>query len=337
MIVIRPIKKKDLDVFAEFTFESLLGITNLSRDRDKLLDKVQRSESYLQIDIQQPSKEEYYFVLEDLYTGRIGGICGILANSLMSREYSYYLEKIPTSCRHLSAPREMSILKPMINSKNASEVCSLYLQPTFRHSGQGRLLSLSRFLFIAGHRQRFKKKIIAELRGFVDQRQSSPFWDGIGHHFCHLSFVEAMSQLDQDRTFISEILPKHPLYISLLPKEVQEVIGKTHESSKPALNMLFQEGFSLTNEIDIIDGGPTLISSTGNVRAIKYSSTAKVQLTKETLKEEKEYIIGNERLDFRCCFGKLLFTSEETALISEEIADGLMVKEGERIRYVTTH
>lgn len=337
MIVIRPIKKKDLEIFAEFSFESLLGITNLSRDRDKLLEKVLHSENNLLSDIQQPDSEEYYFVLEDLSTGRIGGVCGILANSKLSHKYSYHIETILTHSKHISAPQEMKILKPTINQTSSSEVCSLYLQPTFRHSGQGRLLSLSRFLFMAGHPKRFRKKISAELRGFIDPLQTSPFWDGIGNNFCHLSFVEVMAQLDQDRTFISEILPKYPIYIALLPKEVQEAIGKTHDSSKPALQMLIQEGFVYTQEIDIFDGGPSLIASTSGIRTIKNSSLATVKFTNDNLTEETEYIISNEQLEFRACFGKLLFTPKTQALINEEVAAGLLIKEGDPIRFVTTH
>lgn len=337
MIIIRPIKKKDLDVFAEFSFESLLGITNLSRDRDKLLEKIMNSEKNFLSDVKQPSFEEYYFVLEDLSTERIGGVCGILANSSMSRKYCYQIDTIVTCNKHLSAPKEMQILRPAISKVNASEICSLYLEPIFRHSGQGRLLSLSRFLFIAFQKQRFKSKILAELRGFVDHGQACPFWNGIGHHFCLLSFVEIMSQIDQDRTFVSEILPKHPLYISLLPKEVQEVIGKTHESSKPALTMLTQEGFTQTQEVDVIDGGPTFLANASSIRTIKHSSLVKAQLSKEDLEEEAEYIIGNEKLNFRSCYGKLRFTSKTHALINEEIANGLSIKNGDIIRYVTAH
>lgn len=337
MIVVRPIKQKDLDIFAEFSFESLLGITNLPRDRDKLLEKTIHSESSLLMDIQQPGSEEYYFVLEDLSTGRIGGVCGILSNSNMSREYYYRIESIPVISRHISAPNEMKILKPARNQIHASEVCSLYLQPTFRHSGQGRLLSLSRFLFIAANRQRFRNKIVAELRGYLDHRQISPFWDGVGRHFCHLSFVELMAQLDQDRTFVSEILPKFPLYIALLPKEVQEVIGKTHDSSKPALKMLIQEGFTVTEEIDLFDAGPSLAANTSNIRSIKKSSLVNTALTNDNLEEEPEFIISNEQLDFRACFGKLRFTSKTDALINEEVADALMIQPGDPVRYVTTH
>lgn len=337
MIVVRPIKRKDLDVFAEFSFESLLGITNLSRDRDKLYEKTVRIEQYFQQDINEPGSEEYFFVLEDLSTARIGGVCGILANSSLSHEYIFRLETIQTNTKHISAPKEVRILKPALYQTNASEVCSLYLQPTFRHSGQGRLLSLSRFLFIAGHRRRFRSKILAEIRGFIDHKQSSPFWEGIGNHFCTLSFVEVMALLDQDRLFVSEIMPKYPIYVDLLPKDVQECIGKTHESSKPAIHMLNQEGFSLTNEIDVIDGGPTLIAQTSGIRTIKNSSVASTEFTANDLNEEVEYIISNERLDFRACFGKLQMLTKQKALINQDVAEALMIKPGDPIRFVSIH
>jgi arginine N-succinyltransferase len=237
MIVIRPIKRKDQGIFAEFSFESLLGMTNLPRNRDRLLDKIIHSEASFLENVQEPGQEEYYFVLEDLTTGRIGGTCGILAQSTQSFRYCYRIETIITHAKHISAPKELKVLKVVTNPATASEVCALYLQPTFRHSGQGRLLSLSRFLFIAAHRQRFRKKIVAEMRGYIDQRQISPFWDGIGRHFCDLSFVELMAQIDLDHNFIPEILPQHPIYISLLPQETQEAIGKTHDSTKPAYQM----------------------------------------------------------------------------------------------------
>lgn len=337
MIVIRPISRKDQSIFAEFSFESLLGMTNLPRDRDKLEEKILISEHSFKQEIGQPKQEEYYFVLEDLTTGRIGGTSGILAQSSSSRSYFYRIENIPLGAKHISAPKEMKILRVVSSPSNTSEVCSLYLQPTFRHSGQGRLLSLSRFLFIAAHRQRFEKKIIAEMRGYIDNRQISPFWDSVGKHFCHLSFVELMAQLDQDRTFISEILPKFPLYVALLPKEAQEVIGKTHENTKPAMHMLMQEGFSFNQEIDIFDAGPLLAASTSNIRTIKNSALIKINTTKDLLSEETECILSNDQLNFRACFGKLHFLSKTQAIINEEVADALLLKRGDNVRYVTIH
>lgn len=337
MIIIRPIRRKDQEIFAEFSFEALLGMTNLPRNRDKLLEKIVRSEMSFLENIEESDEGEYYFVLEDLTTGRIGGTCGILAQSTHSFRYCYRIETLSSNSKHISAPKETKILKAVPNNFQASEVCALYLQPTFRHSGQGRLLSLSRFLFIAAHRNRFRKKIVAEMRGYIDQRQISPFWEGIGRHFCHLSFVELMAQIDIDHSFIPEILPQYPIYISLLSQETQEVIGKIHDSTKPAYQMLLQENFTLTNGIDIFEGGPILSATTSHIRTIKNSSLIQVDVTTDRLVDEPEFILSNERLDFRACFGKIQILSKTHALINEEVANALMVTRGDHVRYVTIH
>lgn len=337
MIVIRPISRKDLSTFAEFSFESLLGITTLPRDRDKLEAKFIHSENSFLQEVSKPGMEEYYFVLEDLTTSRIGGVCGILAQSSRNCTYFYRVEEVQTNAKHISAPKEMKVLKVVTNPPNTSEVCSLYLQSSFRHSGLGRLLSLSRFLFIAAHRNRFEKKIIAEMRGYIDQRQISPFWESVGRHFCNLSFVELMAQFDLDRTFVEEILPKFPIYVDLLPKEVQEVIGKTHDSSKPALGMLLQENFEYNDEIDIFDAGPHLECTTTNIRTIEKSSLAKISITDDLLSEETEYILSNEKIDFRACFGRMQILSKTDAAINKDVAEALSINAGDTIRYVSIH
>lgn len=337
MIIIRPIAQKDQNIFAEFSFESLLGMTNLPRDRNKLLNKIIHSETSFLAKIEEPGQEEYYFVLEDLTTGRIGGTCGILAQSTQSFGYTYRIETLKSQATKVPAPKETKILKVVPNPPDSSEVCALYLQPTFRHSGQGRLLSLSRFLFIAAFQERFRKKIVAEMRGYIDIRQISPFWDAIGRHFCDLSFVELMARLDQSHDFIQEILPKYPIYISLLPKEAQEVIGKTHDSTKPAYQMLEQENFTFSNEIDILEGGPIMSAKTKAIRTIRQSAVVQVDVTADPLENQTEYILGNERLDFRSCFGKMQLTSKTQAVINEEVAHALMIDRGDHIRYVTIH
>lgn len=337
MIIIRPIARKDQDNVAEFSFESLLGMTNLPRDRTKLLDKIIHSESSFLAKVEESGEEEYYFVLEDITTGRIGGTCGILALSTQSFGYVYKIETIKSVAQEVPTPKELKILRVAQNPPDSSEVCALYLKPSFRHSGQGRLLSLSRFLFMAAFRERFRRKIVAELRGYIDIRQISPFWDSIGRHFCDLSFVELMAHVDQSHEFIKGILPKYPIYISLLPKEAQEVIGKTHDSTKPAYQMLEKENFTYNQEIDVLEGGPILSAKTKGIRTIKNSVVVKADITTDPLEGQSEYIIGNEKLDFRACFGKMLLTSKTQGLINEEVANALLINRGDKIRYVTIH
>lgn len=338
MIIIRPITKKDQDIFVEFSFNSTLGIRNLPRDKIRLEEKIKSSQQAFNQNVKHPHKEEYLFVLEDLSTGRIGGTCGIFASIDPQATYNYRIEKLHIPATHPSAIKEIEILRLAPPMKNVSEICSLYLQPTFRHSGQGRLLSLSRFLFIASHRERFHKKIIAELRGSIDQRQISPFWEALGKHFCDLSFVELMAQLDQKTINIQEILPRYPIYISLLSPEARESIGKTHETSRPALEMLQREGFVFTNQIDALEGGPSIIAPVSKIRSIKNSRLIKISTTKDTLLEDNEFILANTSLDFRACYGTIEFTKNKIqGLINQDVAEALKVKNGDMIRYVTLH
>lgn len=337
MIIIRPITQKDQDIFVEFSFEAVLGMRNLPRNRDKLHEKILLSEKSFASEIQHPGSEEYLFVLEDLTTGRIGGTCGILAHVNPTKSTYYRIESVPTHAKHPSASKEMRILRIVPTFKDASEVCSLYLQPTFRHSGQGRLLSLSRFLFIAGHKERFHRKIIAEMRGFIDQRQISPFWQAVGRHFCDLSFVELMAQIDQDLISEREILPEYPIYIDLLPKEVQDILGKTHDASKPAIQMLQHEGFAFEGEIDTFEAGPIIKAYTSHIRSIKHSALIKIETTPDLLNEESEFILCNNQLDFRACYGYLEKHSTQTGIINVDVAEALRVKNGDTIRYVTLH
>ena len=129
-----------------------------------------------------------------------------------------------------------------------SEICSLYLKVDYRHSGLGRLLSLSRFLFIAAFLERFEKMIFAEMRGYIDENQVSPFWQGIGQHFVDTTFETLTHLRDEGILDLSRALPWHPIYIELLPRGVQESIGKIHEETKAAFQMLIQEGFKVSDE-----------------------------------------------------------------------------------------
>lgn len=337
MIIVRPIKQSDMGTCAEFTFDAVLGMTNLPRNKEKFLERVIHSEQSFGHKVETPGDEIYTFVLEDMTTGRIGGTCGIMANCQNSFRYAFRVKTLQTHTKNISAPASLDILKVEKNRFDASEVCALFLHNTFRHSGHGRLLSLSRFLFIAAMRKRFRKTIIAEMRGYIDKRQISPFWEGIGRHFCHLSFVELMNQIETDHTFIPEILPEFPIYVALLPKETQEAIGKLHETTVAAEQMLLQENFKRSPFVDIFEGGPILSAQTASIRSIKKSCCVTVEITHDTLVDEQEVIIGNEKIDFRSCIARLRPLPGKKALMNDEVAHALNIKANDTVRYVSLH
>lgn len=112
--------------------------------------------------------------------------------------------------------------------------------------------------------------MIAEMRGVSDTNGVSPFWEHMGRHFFGMDFANAdrLTGLGV-RDFIEDLIPREPIYISMLSEAAQEVMGKTHPHTTPARRMLEEEGFCYKNVIDIFDGGPTIECAIDNVRAVR--------------------------------------------------------------------
>ncbi len=120
------------------------------------------------------------FVLED-DDGEIIGTSAIYSNVGLDRPfYSYKISKITKSSPELEMRLDTEILSPVNDYTGVTEVGGLYLRPDRRGRGRGSLISLSRFLFLATHRERFPERVLAEMRGFTNDEGRSPFWDAVG-------------------------------------------------------------------------------------------------------------------------------------------------------------
>src|SRR3546814_1020913 len=90
----------------------------------------------------------------------------------------FYSYRIGTDSKHseqLERTFHAQILMLSNDLNGASEVGGLFLHPAARAGGLGLLLARSRYLFIARHRARFGDRILAELRGVIDEAGGSPF------------------------------------------------------------------------------------------------------------------------------------------------------------------
>ena len=97
------------------------------------------------------------------------------------------------------------------------------------------------------------------MRGVSDENGRSPFWEWLEAHFFSMDFPTAdyLTGIG-NKVFIAELMPKYPIYVNLLSQEAQNVIGKVHKKTEPALRLLQEEGFSCRGYVDIFDGGPTV-------------------------------------------------------------------------------
>ena len=224
----------------------------------------------------------------------------------------------------------MEMLCLETNHSGPTEICSLFLLPDYRKHGHGRLLSLHRFLFIKEFSSRFEQEIISEMRGVSAEDGKSPFWESVGRHFFKTDYNQAdlLSGLG-NKAFIKNLMPRHPIYIELLPQDVQKVIGKVHDKTKPALKLLEGEGFVYQQEVDIFDAGPTVAVKLEEIRTVKEAKQGKVVKIEPSLSGDT-LLVSNTELDFRACLG-VVQNTKDGFVISEEVAGALDIAIGDDI------
>ncbi len=282
-----------------------------------------------------PLDEIYFFVMEDMQTKHVIGTCSINGRTGVPEPLYFYQKKtIDPHSDKVKVPKDIEILQVVNYSNGPSELCGIYITPESRGKGLGQLLSRSRLLFIASFPQRFKRTVMAQMRGIMDiKTNSSPFWGGLASHFINLQFNEVMKLMESDHSFVRDVLPQSPIYIPLLPKYAQKVIEKTYINTRPALRMLLKEGFRLSGEFDVFDAGPLIKGEVNEISTIKDSHLHSIaDITTEAV-NWNDYLISNELIDFKACIGQLKRQGNNEVIITQAVADALQVKKGDIIRW----
>ncbi len=339
MMVIRPVREADIPHLLELAVGAGPGMTTLPPDEAFLSERVYDSlASFVLADPETGTTETYFLVMEDLDAGAVVGSSAIYAGIGYERPfYSYKVSTLIQSSEELDVTTTHQILYLVNDYTGATEVGSLYLKPDYRHSGNGRLMARARYMMLAGFPQRFGDLVIAELRGWQNKAGHSPFWDHLGSKFFGLQFDSAdhLSAVG-DKRFISELMPKYPIYLDLLPREAREVVGKPHESSAPALAMLKKEGFQYAGYVDIFDGGPTVQVGIEDVLAAREGMCLPVAgiADKKAETDDTAYLISNDRLeDFRVGLVSLTVRDGQDEIrLPRAVADALLVEPGARVR-----
>lgn len=313
--VIRAATAGDLQALYEMAKLTGGGFTNLPPDRPSLALKLERSATAFARDEGSLSDELFVLMLEDAESGEVRGTCQIFSQvGLRWPFYSYRLNALTQYSKELDRTVHAELLSLCTDLEGSTEVGGLFLHPAARAGGLGLLLARSRYLFIASHRARFGDRILAELRGIIDERGGSPFWDAIGGKFFGMTFQDADEfNATHGNQFIADLMPKHPVYVAMLPEEARRVIGLPHPSGRAAMRMLENEGFAYQGYVDIFDGGPTMTALTDQVKSVREAVAAKV--TSTALDKGENVLLASGRHGaFRCCFGQRRLGSEGIAI-----------------------
>lgn len=332
--VIRAARDEDLQHLYEMAKLTGGGFTNLPPERDALRAKLARSHAaFARPEDGSEHDDLFVLILENVQTGEIRGTCQIFTRVGQTWPfYSYRMGTVTKHSRELSRTFRAEILSLVNDLEGCSEVGGLFLHPSERAGGLGMLLARSRYLFIARHRARFADRILAELRGVIDEAGGSPFWDGVAGRFFGMNFQQADEfNATHGNQFIADLMPKHPIYTAMLQESARAVIGMPHPSGRAAMRMLEHEGFAFEQYIDIFDGGPTMTARTDQVRTIREAQTAPLV---GIAPEGVDSIIATGTLaDFRVTLGKCA-ESEGGATIDATAAATLGIGEGAEICHI---
>jgi len=336
MLVLRPVELTDLPQLQQLARDSLVGVTSLPDDSERLREKILDSCASFAKDVQGNGPENYFFVLEDLTRQRLIGCSEVLATAGFSAPfYSLRNRHFTSASRELNIEHGVPALSLCHDLSGHTLLRGFHIDAALVRTPFSELLSRARLLFIAAHPGRFSEAVITEIVGYSDDQGQSPFWDALGKHFFDLPYVEAERLCGlESRTFLAELMPQYPIYVPMLPKAAQACIGRIHPDGQEAFDILEREGFETNSYIDLFDGGPTLYARTANIRSIAHSHTGTAQPV-ETIDARGSYLVSNESLkDYRAIITELDYTAGQPVGLSAELCAALNVTDGSPIRLI---
>jgi arginine N-succinyltransferase len=334
---LRPATLDDHPAVLELARQAGFGMTSLPPDAAVLKDKIEASVASFAGKYPKPGQESFFFVLEDSENGRhIAGTCGIKARIGLSQPfYSYKLTTITQVSTQLDIFSKQTMLQVTNDLTGATEVGSLFLEPSYRRDRLGKMMSLSRFMFMAAFPNYFADQVIAEMRGVHDVDGNAAFYNALPKKFFQMNFAKAdYINATQGNQFINDLMPKYPVYLSLLPKSAQLVVGKVNAASEPAKAMLERQGFKYNGYIDIFDGGPTLTTERTAVDVVENSVRGKIVSISELKEETAKFMASNDQLgSFRCAVGRLEVQPDGGLHMTPRFARNAGVSVGDTVRY----
>lgn len=288
-LIVREAKEDDIPALVELGVAAGAGMTTVPKTQEAVEERVAASISAFGGTGKATANQTFFFVLED-DAGPAGMACVFPALGGDRPFYSYRLSHLATASPEHGLEASTDMLYLVNDFHGYTEIGTLFVGERARGGGAGRLLSLSRLLFMGARQERFDEKVMAEIRGWFEPDGRNPFWDHIASKFFDISFDEADRLSAHDFRLISHMMPKFPIYVSLLPDAAKAVIGRAHETSRHALSMLKSEGFEWTRCIDVFDGGPSIEARLKDVRTVRESAHRSL-----TISENADHIRGNEK------------------------------------------
>ncbi len=258
MYVIRSVRAEDLESLYDLSQMALF--INLPPDKSIIEKKINKSIKSFHLPSFHLYDNFYIFVLEDTSTGKVIGTSMIHSQHGNEEEPHFYLKVAQENkfSKSLNTGFIHGTLKLGIDTNGPTEIGGLILHPAYRNNKEklGKFISFSRFLYMGMNPKRFKETILSELMPPFDSNGNSPLWEAIGRRFLNMNYHDADILSRENKEFILSLYPSETIYVTLLPTDARNAIGKVGADTLPVKKMLEHIGFKYVHEVDPFDGGP---------------------------------------------------------------------------------
>ena len=260
------------DVQQLFELARQFTLLNLPADKRIIEGKVERSLASFRGELGL-DEAEYLFVAEDVTAGMIVGSSLILAKNGTATQpnFSFKILKKEHFSQELGVGFIHQLLRLVANTDGPTEVGGLVVDRAYRRRPErvGRMVSLSRFVYIGMHPERFEDDLHSEMAPPLTEDGRSEFWEALGRRFTGMPYQEADQISGQHNGFIPNLFPSEDIYLALLDVKARLVLGRVGQETQGALQLLNRIGFKYKDEVDPFDGGPHVGCKKTEVTLIK--------------------------------------------------------------------
>ncbi len=340
MIILREAKDTDiggLDRLSAIAAEKHPGFLNVPSDPENWREKIHFSKLSFNSQLRKDQIGKYIFVAEDTETKNIVGVSMISAQHGTPDSPHFYFQvgseskfspTINTGFIH-------GTLSLKIDSDGPTEIGGLLVDPSARNQDVkiGRQISFIRFLYIGMNRSKFKNKILAELLPPLTKKGKSPLWEAVGRRFTNMDYWEADYLSSKNKEFIFSLFPSGIVYVTFLPADARNSIGKVSKDTDPVMHMLKKIGFKYENQVDPFDGGPHLQANTDDLTPIRNIHGAKYAgvTTSDLELFETGIIVKDGVRPFQAVSAKFRFKDGKLYLFDKEVEKVLDLKDGDAV------
>lgn len=220
---------------------------------------------------------QFMFSAEDSQTGNVIGTSSLIAKMgsagspnvvFQLRKKHFFSEDLQQGTTHVTA-------QLVLDETGPTEIGGLILGPSYRGhpSKVGKQLSLIRFHYLGLHRERFQDQVLAEMMAPVTSDGRNVFWEEFTQKFINLSYDEADRFCQKSREFMTSLLPREEIYLTMLPAMARSGIAQVGRDTQPARAMLEKLGFEYHDRVDPFDGGPHLHAETDEITLVRDTTT----------------------------------------------------------------